>query len=202
MRLKQIALKTLETTLNKFVSLDKSIMERLSQLDNKKILINISNLSLLVLIKYTDSKIILDLGSADVEYNPDVKVSGTSGKFIEALLDNKSKGVEKYKGISISGDLGTAQLLQEIVGSINIDWEEELAKIAGDIPARQIGNFVRNTRKKAKNVSMELIDMTEEYIKFEKNLVANKNEVENFISDVDELRDTYDRLSARISNLN
>lgn len=194
-----LSLNLFSNFINKLISLDIETKSKIVCLNNKNIIIEISNLNIEIWCLVNNTQIKLSLMPCDKEAS--VKLIGTSSDYIKALLSKSKNPMDKFKGINISGELETAQILQNIISNLDIDWEEHLSKYTGDIAANEIGKFVEKTKNKIKNVSAEILGMTEEYIKYEKRLVANKTNITKFITEVDELRDNVERLEARINFL-
>ena len=103
--------------------------------------------------------------------------------------------------MEIIGDTETGQLFNQILQQLDIDWEEHLSHITGDVIAHQMGRGLRGLLRWGRQVEDSLLQDTAEYLEEEKQLVATKYEVEVFNHDVDVLRNDIERLQARVQRL-
>lgn len=103
--------------------------------------------------------------------------------------------------ISIEGDTHLAAELAKVFTNMRWDYEDDLSKLVGDIPANKLGILSRNTAKSVKETSINLVEMLSEYWQEEKPMIAKKRHVEAFITQVDTLRADVDRLDKKLAKL-
>lgn len=115
------------------------------------------------------------------------QVEGTSGLFGE--------------GISIEGDVALGQKFRDILAGLDIDWEEHLSRISGDVVAHQAGNLFRDLLAYGDRLASNLREDTGDYLREELRTVVSREEVDAFTAEVDTLRDDAERLAARIDRL-
>ena len=134
------------------------------------------------------------------EGEPDCMISGSPFSLIRSHFENNSDAV--FSGdIEISGSSRLAQQFTGILKRIEIDWEEHLSNITGDVIAHQVGEFVRSTASWFnRNWQSSELNL-KEYLQEELRLTPGQLEMENFFDDVDQLRDDVERLAARINRL-
>jgi ubiquinone biosynthesis accessory factor UbiJ len=170
----------LETLLNSYLRLDPDNFARLKELSGKVIAIESHNQIIYMMPDVNGIKLSF---LADVK--PDTTISGS----LLALL--------KQEKLSISGDTEVAQLLRDILNSMDIDWEEHLSHWIGDIAAHQVGNAARQGKR-----ALQGLEQTgTEYIQEELRYLPPSEEVQDFMRDVDNTRDAVERLEARIQHL-
>ena len=84
---------------------------------------------------------------------------------------------------------------------IEIDWEELLSKYTGDAIAHHLGSGLKGVhafaRRLKDNFQLDLRD----YLRDEVQVSVTRNEVDQFIRDVDSVRAKTDRLEARLNRL-
>lgn len=119
-----------------------------------------------------------------------------------AGLAQRRRAVGMSSDIEIKGDLGLAQRLLHVFQAFEIDREALLASWIGATLARKSnilfdigGDLLRGLRDK---IAPDL----GEYITYEKELVADRAEVEEFNDSVEVLRDDLERLKKRLDRLN
>jgi ubiquinone biosynthesis protein UbiJ len=105
---------------------------------------------------------------------------------------------QAIKAVKITGDADLAQLIGRLAGQLRWEYEEDLASFVGDAPAhfavRQGKKFVSATRSAAS----DLLDNLVEYVSEERKVLLNKRDFMVRKSELNDLRDSVDRLEKRI----
>lgn len=117
-----------------------------------------------------------------------------------ALALIRSRG-ERAQGVEFRGDVAVVHALRRLVGGLEIDWEEQLAKITGDVVAHQIGQTVGGLFGWFEHVRRTAEANLGEYLTEESRQLPPAAEISAFLDDVDRLRQDTDRLQARIERL-
>lgn len=103
--------------------------------------------------------------------------------------------------INITGNTHLATELAKVFTHIRWDYEDDLSKLVGDVPAYKVGQFARNTAQSAKESSIHLAEMLAEYWQEANPLIATKHHVEEFNAQVDTLRSDVERFEKRFAKL-
>ncbi len=103
--------------------------------------------------------------------------------------------------ITLDGDTELAASLGKVLRNIQWEYEEDLSHLIGDAAAHQIGEFGRKAASEAKRQTLNVAQMFSEYWQEEQPLIAKKRHVENFLKDVDALREDVERLEKRLEKL-
>lgn len=103
--------------------------------------------------------------------------------------------------IRISGDPVLAQDFQRLLGLARPDWEEELARLMGDVAAHQLGNATRGLVDWGRQAAATLSRDVGEFLTEESRDLPTRFEVEEFLDDVDRLRSDVERAAIRLSRL-
>ena len=101
----------------------------------------------------------------------------------------------------IRGDAEIANLYRELFSLARPDIEEELSRYLGDLPARGLTGFARKAFSWAGHVQRTAGENIAEYLQEESRDLVNKTELDEFLRGVDTLRETADRIEARLANL-
>ncbi|MCK5639732.1 MAG: SCP2 sterol-binding domain-containing protein, partial [Gammaproteobacteria bacterium] len=130
----------------------------------------------------------------------DTTLSGAP--FALLRMANSKPGEGLFTGdVEIHGDVELGQHFQRILNGLDIDWEEHLSHLSGDIIAHQAGTLARNLKawgtQAADNLSLDIT----EYLQQETHTLPTATEVEGFLTEIDELRMSADRLQARVHRL-
>lgn len=104
-------------------------------------------------------------------------------------------------GVTVQGDAEIANLYRQLLTSARPDLEEELSRVVGDLSARRLSrlasdalSWLRATRRSARE---NLAD----YLTEELRALVNRTELDEFLTGVDRVRETADRVAARIARL-
>jgi len=138
--------------------------------------------------------------SAGADSAADATISGT----VPALLQLLEGGASRKPGTpaaQIRGDAEVANRYRELFMLARPDPEEELSRWIGDFPARRVSEFARHALAFARHVRRTAGENIAEYLQEEGRDLVNKTELEEFLHDVDELRETTDRIEARLGRL-
>ncbi|MBV2089491.1 MAG: SCP2 sterol-binding domain-containing protein [Candidatus Thiodiazotropha sp. (ex Ctena orbiculata)] len=103
--------------------------------------------------------------------------------------------------VTIEGDTALAQRFGEFFSSLDIDWEEQLSRLTGDVAAHQIGSLARGFLGWGKQLNQTTSLNLKEYLEEELRLIPGRYEMDPFLQDVDRLRDDVERLEARVQRL-
>lgn len=107
----------------------------------------------------------------------------------------------KYSGVSAMGDLQLLAELQQIVKTLDIDWEEILSQFTGDIIGHQTAELIRSKFNFVANRAASVKRLASEFLTEELKTLPSKPELEDFYQQVDDLRLAVDRAEARVKKL-
>lgn len=130
----------------------------------------------------------------------DASLSGTPLALL-ALAGPRAEGALRGGGVRIEGDAEVAQKFRELLAQAQPDVEEELARVIGDVAARQVTNFARGFLDWGRKAGGSLATNVAEYLQEEGRDLPTRTEAEEFLADVDRLRDDAERLEARLARL-
>lgn len=104
-------------------------------------------------------------------------------------------------GVAITGDREFAEEIARIARDIDIDWEEPLARLMGDVVARQVGDLLRGAAGFLRRATGTLRRNGEDFIRHEAQAFPSAREVREFARDTEDLREDADRAEARLEAL-
>jgi ubiquinone biosynthesis protein UbiJ len=123
---------------------------------------------------------------------------------LPALLQLLNSAAPRSAGLpaaQIRGDAEIADRYRELIALARPDPEEELSRWIGDLPARRVSQFASGALEWARHARRTAGMNIAEYLQEEGRDLVNKTELEEFLRGVDELRDTADRVGARLGRL-
>ena len=130
----------------------------------------------------------------------DASLSGTPIALL-ALAGPKAEGTLRQGGVRIEGDAEVAQKFRDLLEQAQPDFEEELARVLGDVAARRFANVARGVVDWGRKAAGSLTGSVVEYLQEEGRDLPTRVEVDEFLDGVDRLRDDADRFEAKLSRL-
>lgn len=188
----------LEVVLNRYLSLDPGSRARLAPLAGKTVGLSLRGMPGEVILRVGDGAIHV-LGQMDGD--PDCMIRAPLLTWFRLGLSRDSNSPLAAGDIDIEGDLHAAQRFQKFWQQLDIDWEEHVSHLVGDVAAHQLGILVRRGGSWLKQVGETVQQDSVEYLQEESQQLPIPGQVTEFLADIDRLRHDVDRLRARIQRL-
>ncbi|OJA00004.1 hypothetical protein BEV13_04625 [Rickettsiella grylli] len=183
-----------EALLNRYLNLDPESKEQLRQLSGKVIKIEWGPLTYYWQFK-SDS-----ISFSKIYNGPaDLVLRGSTFDFLR-LIFSKNKALTDIP-LQVSGDMAFGMQFRAFFLNLEMDWEEQLAKILGDTAAYPVIQLLKAMRRWARESVKNLSENLTNYLQTEINGLISTEELQVFFSDIDELRDDCARLETRIERL-
>lgn len=198
MQVPAFLLKGIEAGVNRWLGLDPDVVARLGPMAGKVIAVEVRGPDVTFYVAPHMGGVHL-LAAYDGE--PDTVLCGSPAAFVRLGGSSHPTRILFSGEVQIRGDVELGRRFKAAVDGMEIDWEEQLARIAGDVLAHQVGNMVRDTRRWMSEAVDTLSEDVAEYLHEESRLVPEALEIEEFLCGVDTLRSDADRLEQRISRL-
>jgi len=198
MLIKPLLTSALETALNQYLSLDEDVSLFLQPLAGKVIAVVITPFNdSLYLCPTQDSIQCLE------NFVGDVDTTLTGSLFALGLMGlSRSPMNSIYKGeVEITGDMEVGKQFQQLFNQLDIDVEEKISQVTGDIIAHKLGNLFRVSKQWTEESAETFKLNASEFLQEETQDLPALPEIELFYTQVDELRMRYDRLEARLNLL-
>jgi ubiquinone biosynthesis protein UbiJ len=198
MKLPAGAIAGLEAVINRYLRLDPDIGPRLAALSGRCIAIDLRGLDLTLFIFPDEHGIQL---KDHIEGEADTVLRGTPLGMAHLGLGGNTEKTLFSGEVIIEGDVETGQAFKGILDGLDIDWEEQLSRLTGDVIAHQLGNSARLARRVFRHGLATLEEDLGEYLQEELRVLPSRIETENFSADVTRLSMDIDRLAARLKRL-
>lgn len=197
-----VHIRALEGALNRYLKLDPNTPSRFAALTGKIIAVELEGLGrTLYFAPEPEGVRIL----ADYAGIPDAILQGTPWALLRmGGLQSDSRAAREALAtgaVRIGGDVELGQRFKQILDAIEIDWEEHLAGLVGDLLAHKLGNAARAVQGWGRQAAATLGQDFAEYQQEEAHNLARPDDAQNFIGAVDTLRDDVERLEQRVSRL-
>lgn len=191
-------LQVLEKALNYYLALDFVSTKRLTGLEGKVITIHFTAIDFIFQLRILNQKLQIFIGEP---YPAEAKVKGMPLSMLSLALSRDKKKRFFLADLVIEGDAELGQQILAIFEQLDIDWEEHLSHIVGDVAAHHVGRFTRGIMAWGKEAKERMLQNTVEYIHEENAWFPPEEAVHDFLQEVDELRMAGDRLEARVNAL-
>ncbi len=187
----------IETAFNAALSRDPGTRQRMQSLAGKVIHLRLTGIDRSLYIIPGHRCLVL----STCEAQPDVTITGTPLAFMRMQLARRREDSLFAGDVTIDGDTATGHAFQNILAQLDLDWEEQLSRLTGDVLAHQVGNLARGLGRWGRHVAETLLEDTGDWLQEESRLVPCAIEIEHFVNAVDTLRADTARLEARIRRL-
>jgi len=185
----------LEKALAAYLQLDPDSTLKITKLDGKLVALELRGLNMTLFFLGEQGKLAIRSIADDA---PDATISATP-LMLAQMTVQKSADKALFAGkMKITGDLDSAQALQDILADVDIDWEEHLSHLVGDVVAHQVGRSVRGLFNWASGSSTSLQEDLSEYLLHEAKLLPDTEDLNNFLNEVDTIRSDIERFSVRL----
>jgi ubiquinone biosynthesis protein UbiJ len=101
----------------------------------------------------------------------------------------------------VQGDAAFAAAVAGVLSELRWDAEEDLSRLVGDIAAHRLAGAVQAFVEWQRNAALSLAATAAEFFTEEQPVLASRAAVDQFIRDVDDLRDALERLEKRFARL-
>ncbi|MCF6354628.1 MAG: SCP2 sterol-binding domain-containing protein [Candidatus Polarisedimenticolaceae bacterium] len=199
MSISQLTCAGLEEALNQYITMDPKAAARLAKLHGRAIALEIAGAEIKLFLIPGPGRLQL---LRHYEGEPECTLRG-SPLALTALGMAQEKEVDKLLSnqITITGDVELGRHFGQILGALKIDWEEQLAVHLGDFVAHDIVSGVRFITDQGRRTAGTIGQSLAHYIQTEAKLLPERQEIQDFITRIDTLRNDFEHLQARIDRL-
>ena len=191
-------LAVIEQALNHYIELDPEGAAAFAALEGRIIAIELKGFGTRVTVIPSARRLQL---FGDYGAEPDCLIRGTPLGLARLGMAERKESQIASGEVEITGDTVLAQAFSSALAGLDVDWEEQLARVIGDPFAHQIGNQVRAAAQWGQQTGESLTLDLREYLQEEARLLPTGYEITAFLTQVDILRDDVERAEARIERL-
>lgn len=188
----------LDTALNAWIRIDNESPAKLQAISGKVICMHITGLNV-KLYFLPDAKGIYSMTEYEGKPNVTIKAAPVSLMRLNAASDSGKAMLDS--DVIIEGNMDLSEKFSDILSGVDLDWEEWLSHIAGDLVAYKAGETVRGATSWLKETKEAMQMNTSEYLQEESRILPAEAEVAYYMDQVDTLRGDTDRLEARVKRL-
>jgi len=188
------ALGALEFAVNGALALDPETLRRLGQLEGRVVAVELREPTMQLFLAPHGGGLRL-MGWFDG--TADTTLSGGAASFLKLARGGSLASGE----ITIRGDVELGREFQRIFATLDLELEEHLSRLTGDVIAHELGNLARGFTAWTQRAGETLRRSTRDYLQEESGILPTRVEVEAFTRAVEALRADADRLEARLKHL-
>jgi ubiquinone biosynthesis accessory factor UbiJ len=188
----------IQSFINTVLQQDEMASVAVQEIAGKVIKIEISGPDISLFVKFEQQGMVIE---TEYDAKPNVIIRARPSTYIGLLINRDEKTNTFTPDMEISGDANLAQRFQQIMRNMEIDWEEHLSHWVGDTAAHKLGRVFKQSRELIKEVHQTIQMDISEYLRYEKNMLPDRDEVAEYIAAVDVLRNDAERLQLRIARL-
>ena len=193
---------TIETALNKVLSLDPDAAAKLSQLQGKRLVVELDDLQQRFALVFSTKVDVLALADAPDPAGVDECIIKTRLSVLPSLRDTSQlTRLIKSGELEVNGELAIAQAFSGLLQSLNIDLEEQLAIRTNDVIAHELFGLAAKAQVQLQEAGRKAEAILGSALTDEKQLAAHKLAVMHFSDQVSNLRDDAERFEARLERL-
>lgn len=190
-----------ERTLNGLLARDPAAPSRLARLAGQQLLLRLEQPELALAIHFHGGG--LDLLRPDdtdeAAYDAVVEVDAET---LGALLGGASMERLMFQGrLAVRGRIPLLEATRDLLLDLDLDWEGELARWLGDIPAHSLAEGLRRLGRFGLRTREEFCADLSEYLVEEARLLPGRPQLEVLRDHLTELEVASDRLEARLARL-
>ncbi|WP_075185414.1 ubiquinone biosynthesis accessory factor UbiJ [Teredinibacter haidensis] len=186
----------LESVINAALKYDPGTRRNLTKINGKVLAVDCRQPELTFYFQAIDEQLQV---LAHYEDEPTTKIEGKLFSLFH-LMQNPGHSLAD-SGVTVSGQVALLSDYQQILKNLEIDWEDALSSLMGDLPAHQIAQLARGAFNWFQPKGQRLPQFLAEFLTEELRAIPAKSEIEHFSRNVSLLRQQTDRLDARVQKL-
>lgn len=148
-------------------------------------------------IAITDGQVTVTPGG---EEPADAQLSGSLIGFNRLVFSDATNAI-RSGAVRLDGDPEVAAAFQALLEHARPDPEEELSRVIGDVAAHQVGEAARGFARWGRGVAESFSRSLTEYLQEERRDLPTRDEMDEFLADVDKIYNDVERAAARIARL-
>lgn len=187
---------TVEVALNRYLRLERSVLDDCAALEGKSIALEAADLGWIFVIEPIATGVRV---SNIAEDEPDVLVSAPTLRLMKLALSTVSGREGLPTGLEVVGDTELLNRFNALLTKVGFDPEELVAKVIGDGAAHRLVGGLKGLFGWGRTAADRLSADAAEYLTEESEDLARAADVEEWMDSVDQLREGVDRFEARLA---
>lgn len=189
---------TIDAVLNKTLTLDPEMPAKLTAFSGKVISIHFKDIEKTLFLLPENNRIHV---ASHYEGEVDTCMSGSPISIMKMMMKPNVATLLLKGEVEISGDIHLGNEFKKLFRGMQLDWQQPLSKVIGDNATQLVESKSKKIHAWAKKSIFSTSQSISEYLQEESKDIVTETELEIFNQQVDELRNSGDRLQARYTAL-
>lgn len=200
--LRKLAGGALQMSLNRMVALDPDTRDALMKLDDRRIGVHLRGAELAFDIAVREGLLHIEppQADADVEKKSDLRVAATPFALLAMAIPRADEAIAPGK-VEIAGDAELARRMEKLARDFAPDFEAAFANVFGEVLGVPIARALHDATQWLKTSAQHAGADAAEWLRDDARLAVPRGEVDDFLDEVDALRERVERLNARTQKL-
>ena len=191
-----------EELLNRVLAKDPHLQSRLVNFAGKSLQINVHPPGIMVTALLEKGRIRLLSTEAELlDIQITASITGNVGQLLPLILEKRDNRPLSNPALAITGDASFIQELHASLSSLDIDWEDYLAPLLGNLITNELSHISNDIRNWSKQASVNMRRNVNEYLTEEERIFPKKEQLDDFNEELDYLKIRIDRINAKASIL-
>jgi len=188
----------LGAALNRALALDPPSRDAVAALENCRIGVQLRGMNLALAIQVRDGKLVV---GPHWEKPTDLNLHASPASLLAFALRRGDSSPLPPGKVDVSGDAELARRIEKLLRDFRPDVEEAFAQTFGDVLGVPLARAFTRTLAWTQATAQAFVQDGADYLREESRDLVAPPELEQFLDDVDRLRERADRLDARVQRL-
>ena len=197
-----IAIRPVEELLNRILAKDSYLRSRLKIFSGKSLQISVYPPGITVTVLFERDRIRLLSSPAELlDIEITASISGNVSELIPLLIEKPDRRPLSNPAITVTGDVNFIQDIYASLHNLDIDWEDYLAPMLGNLITNELSQFGEDLQEWSQQVSSNMKRNVDEYLKEEERIFPKKEQLKDFSEELERLKLKIDRVKAKFNVL-
>lgn len=197
-----LAMHPFEELLNRVLAKDPHLQSQLVKFAGKSLQINVHPPGIMVTALLEKGRIrLLSTETELLNIQITASITGNVGQLLPLILKNRDNRPLSNPALAITGDASFIQELHASLSNLDIDWEDYLAPLLGNLLTNELSHMSNDIRNWSKQARVNMRRNVNEYLTEEEHIFPKKEQLDDFSEELDYLKIRIDRINAKASIL-
>lgn len=197
-----IAIRPVEELLNRVLAKDSYLQSHIKTFLGKSLQISVHPPGVTVTVLFEQDRIRLLSSPAElVNIEITASIRGNVSELLPLLIEKPDRKPLSNPAITVTGDVNFIQDIYASLHDLDIDWEDYLAPMLGNLITNELSRFGKDLQEWTQQVSSNMRRNVEEYLKEEERIFPKKEQLKDFSEELDRLKLKIDRVKAKFKVL-
>lgn len=197
--LRRLAGRALERALNRVIVLDPETHAALAKLEGRRIGVHLQGAELAFDIAVQQGALRIEPPVQDGA-KADLRVAATPFSLLALAMPREGDTLPPGK-VEIAGDAELARRLERLAREFAPDMEAAFARTFGEVAGVAIARALREATRRLRTGARHAAADTADWLRDEARLAVPRGELDDFLDDVDRVRERAERLQVRVQRL-